>query len=114
MRNVFCFIALVLGLLLTSQAVAGDWPQFRGPNGAGVAEAARWPQEWSADQNVQWKVAVPGVAWSSPIVWGDKVFVTTAVTDNQRKPRADFGGRGRPPFEGGGGRPGARGDENPT
>ena len=114
MRKARCFIALVFGLFLASRTVAGEWPQFRGPNGAGVADAAKLPDAWSADHNVQWKVAVPGVAWSSPIVWGDKIFVTTAVTANQRKPRSEGGGRGRPPFGGAGGRPGARPDENPN
>jgi outer membrane protein assembly factor BamB len=112
MRITCCFVAIVLGLFLTSRAAASDWPQFRGPNGAGVAEGAKLPDVWSAEKNVQWKVAVPGVAWSSPIVWGDRIFVTTAVTANQRKPRADGGGRQR--FGGAGGRPGARPDENPN
>src|SRR5262249_48933800 len=57
--------------------------------------------------NVQWKVKIPGVAWSSPVIWGDRVFVTTAITDKQTKPRPGFGGGG---FGGGagfgGGRPG--------
>jgi outer membrane protein assembly factor BamB len=80
------------------------WPQFRGPNGSGVADESKPSAEWGADKNVQWKVAIPGAAWSSPIVWGDKVFVTTAVTDNQRKPSpgGGFGGFG-------GGLGGARG-----
>jgi outer membrane protein assembly factor BamB len=117
MRKVHCFSAIVFGLLVTSRAVANDWPQFRGPNGAGVSEGVKLPDEWSAEKNVQWKVAVPGVAWSSPIVWGDKIFLTTAISANQRKPRAGGGGGGRPggfgggrPFGGGGGQP----DENPN
>ncbi len=119
MRRVHCFI-VVFGLLPVGRALAHDWPQFRGPNGSGVTEEAKLPDSWSAEKNIQWKVAVPGVAWSSPIVWGDKVFVTTAVTANQRKPRSDGGGRGRPggfgggrpPFGDGGERPGPRPDEN--
>ena len=46
------------------------------------------PAEWSADKNIQWKAKVPGVAWSAPVIWGDKVLLTTAVTDNQRRPRS--------------------------
>jgi outer membrane protein assembly factor BamB len=78
-----------------------EWPQFRGPNGTGFSSETKLPAEWAADKNVAWKVKVPGYGWSSPVVWGDKVFVTTAVSDKQTKPRA-FGGGGR----GTGGRPG--------
>lgn len=114
MRKVRCIIALAFSFLLTGHAIAGDWPQFRGPNGAGVADESKLPAEWSAEHNVQWKVTVPGVAWSSPIVWGNRIFVTTAVTSNQRKPRSDGGGRGRSPFGGGNGRPGERPYDNPN
>lgn len=92
-------------------AHAGDWPQFRGPNANGVVTESKLPTEWSADKNVAWKVAVPGVAWSCPIVVGDKVIVTTAVADGQPKPRGGFGGGGgggRPPG-GGGFQPGGGG-----
>src|SRR5438270_3377835 len=88
-------IALCFGMALSvAAAQAGEWPQFRGPNSAGVAAETALPTEWGPDKNVQWKVTVPGVAWSSPLVWGDKVFVTTAVTDNQKKPQPGgmFGG----------------------
>src|SRR5262249_43401956 len=51
--------------------------------------------QWGKDKNVRWKVAVPGVGWSSPVVVGERVFVTTAVTDKQEKPRPfDMGGFG--------------------
>jgi outer membrane protein assembly factor BamB len=97
--------ALGLGLaLLPAAARSGEWPQFRGPHSDGVAAEAALPSRWAADRNVAWKAKVPGVAWSSPVVWGDKVFVTTAVTDNQRKPPAGGGFGGG--FPGGPGRPG--------
>lgn len=89
---------------LATIAQAGDWPQFRGPNSNGVVTESKLPTEWSAEKNVAWKVNVPGVAWSCPIVVGDKVIVTTAVADGQPKPRGGGGG-GRPP--GGGFQPGA-------
>ncbi len=89
---------------LSSAGLADDWPQFRGPNAAGIAGEKGLPSEWGPDKNVAWKVKVPGVAWSSPIISGDKVILTTAITENQRKPQAGGGfGGGRPP--GGGGRP---------
>jgi outer membrane protein assembly factor BamB len=83
-------------------AMASDWPQFRGPGGRGLPEQKSLPAEWAADRNVAWKVKIPGVAWSCPIVAGDKIFVTTAITENQRKPRAGgFGGGNRPEGSGG-------------
>jgi outer membrane protein assembly factor BamB len=108
---------IVLGFCLTTclrAALADEWSQFRGPNGSGVVSATSIPTEWSTDKNVQWKTKIPGVAWSSPIVWGDKVFVTTAITENQRKPQAGggFGGFGGGPGGGGGG-PGGPGGGGP-
>jgi outer membrane protein assembly factor BamB len=87
---------------VTVAAQAGDWPQFRGPNGTGLSEEKQLPTEWSATKNVLWKSKLPGYGWSSPIVWGDKVFVTTAVSDKQTKPKGFGGGGG---FRPGGGRP---------
>src|SRR5947209_10121130 len=84
--------AIFVLVLLAPAVHAGDWPGFRGPNGSAVADDARPPSEWSKDKNVAWKVALPGYGWSSPVVWGDKVFVTTAVSDKQRKPSGGFGG----------------------
>ena len=62
---------------LGSAAAAGDWSRFRGPNGSGVsADAAPMPVHWSPTQNLKWKVALPGPGSSSPIIVGDKVFIT--------------------------------------
>ena len=68
------------------------WAQFRGPGGNGISPSATHPVEWAEDKNVAWKVAVEGVAWSQPIIWGDQILLTTAVTDKQPKPRkGEFG-----------------------
>ena len=56
-----------------------NWPQFRGADGAGIADSSVLPTRWSATENVAWSAEVPGRGWSSPIVWGDRVYVTTAV-----------------------------------
>ncbi|MCH8252363.1 MAG: PQQ-like beta-propeller repeat protein [Planctomycetes bacterium] len=56
-----------------------QWPQFRGPLGTGAAPRGDPPISWSEDENVRWKTPIPGQGHSSPIVWGDRVFVTTAV-----------------------------------
>ena len=89
---------LLAGAMASSVGItfAADWPTFRGPDGTGAVSTGKLPVEWSADQNVAWKVAVPGVAWSCPIVVGDNIFVTTAFAEGQPKPRAGggFGGGG--------------------
>ena len=75
---------LALSLLLAlawSGAVtqADDWPQFRGPSGQGQSAETGLPIAWSESQNVVWKTAVPGRGWSSPVVAGGRVWVTTSV-----------------------------------
>ncbi len=60
---------------------AGNWPQFRGPDGQGHSPETSIPTTWSASQGIAWKTPIPGESWSSPIVQGCHVFVTTA-TDN--------------------------------
>ncbi|MBK6796521.1 MAG: PQQ-binding-like beta-propeller repeat protein [Acidobacteria bacterium] len=61
-----------------------NWPQFRGANSMGVAEEdSTLPDKWSATENVVWKADIAGTGWSSPIVWGDKVFVTSVVSTGQ-------------------------------
>jgi outer membrane protein assembly factor BamB len=68
------------GLLLFAAALAAndDWSKWRGPNNDGMARGDA-PLEWSATKNLAWKVSIPGRAFSSPILWGDRIFVTTAV-----------------------------------
>ena len=59
------------------------WPQFRGPEARGVARGPNLPDRWSATENIAWKTDVPGRGWSSPIVWGNRVFLTTAVNSGE-------------------------------
>src|SRR5688572_26749457 len=104
-------VALALGCAATLFA-ADDWPQFRGPSGNAVGSGERLATEWNSEKNIAWKAKIPGFAWSQPIVWGDKILVTTAITENQQKPRAGgggFGGFGGPGGQGGGGRRGGFG-----
>ena len=56
------------------------WPQFRGTLGRGVSEISSLPMTWSTTKNVAWKIEVPGRGWSSPIVWGDQVIVTSTIS----------------------------------
>ena len=77
-------IALLSLVLAMLGAQAGDnWPQFRGSGSLGVADHPGLPEHWGTNQNVAWKTAVEGRGWSSPIVWGNRVFLTTVSTDAQ-------------------------------
>ncbi len=74
---------LALLVLAAVDAGASEWPQFRGPSGQGHAPDASVPLTWSETENVAWKTAVPGRGWSSPVIAGDLVWLTTAVTDHE-------------------------------
>ena len=78
--------------LLSASALAGDatadialdyWPQWRGPLGTGVAPNGDPPVEWSESKNVRWKIALPGTGHSTPIIWGERIFLTTAVAHGE-------------------------------
>lgn len=72
-------------LFLTSLAHADNWPHWRGESGNGVSTTAKPPSEWTATKNIKWKVAVPGLGSGSPVIWEDRVFVTSAVgTENSK------------------------------
>ena len=79
----FYAIAIAAALLIpapSSGRAAGDtWPQWRGPSGRGVSEASDFPSEWSPVTHVGWKTPVPGRGHSSPVVWGDRLFLTTSI-----------------------------------
>jgi outer membrane protein assembly factor BamB len=78
-----------------------QWPQFRGGPAAGVASEGKFPETWDKSKNVLWKTAIPGMGWSSPIIWGDKIFITSVITEGKTEdPRKGlyFGGeRAKPP-----------------
>ena len=63
-----------------------NWPQWRGPMASGVAPAGDPPIEWAPDKNIKWKVAIPGKGSATPIVWGETIFVLTAVPTTKRVP----------------------------
>ncbi|HEY6554530.1 MAG TPA: PQQ-binding-like beta-propeller repeat protein, partial [Vicinamibacteria bacterium] len=87
MRPLKSTLAGALGLGLTAAQIASpvDWPQFRGQTGSGIADESTLPTRWSAMENVAWVAEVPGRGWSSPIVWRDRVFVTSAVNSGRFK-----------------------------
>lgn len=63
-----------------------NWPQWRGPLGTGAAPAADPPIEWSETKNVRWKVTLPGKGHSTPVVWGDRLFLTAAIPFGEKVP----------------------------
>ncbi len=75
--------SLICGALIFcgGRALAGenDWPQWRGPHGSGISPETNLPTEWSDTRNVLWKTRIPGMGHSSPIVWGNRIFLTTSV-----------------------------------
>jgi len=79
MRKILLAVLLSVSL---SAAYGENWPGWRGPGGKGVSGEKGIPDRWDMQKNVKWKVAIPGLAHSSPIVWEDRVFVTTAVSSN--------------------------------
>jgi outer membrane protein assembly factor BamB len=89
MKKVAGSAAIATALLLAAGAAAGRaaepdrdaWPQWRGPGGSGIAPDAAVPLEWdgASGRNIQWKTAIEGRGHSSPVVWGDRIFLTTAI-----------------------------------
>src|SRR5262245_66620477 len=82
---------LACGLLLALSSVSAQqtqWPQFRGPNAGVIPDDPALPDTWSETQNIAWKTPIPGLGWSSPIVWDDHIFLTTAISDAAEKPPA--------------------------
>jgi outer membrane protein assembly factor BamB len=71
--------AALTTFVLGASVSAGNWPQFRGPHGQGVSDETALPSTWGPTTNVAWKTAVAGLGHSSPIVWGNHVFLTTAI-----------------------------------
>jgi outer membrane protein assembly factor BamB len=60
-------------------ASAGNWPQWRGPDGSGISNEKNLPSEWSPTKNIKWKTPIDGRSHSSPIVWGNRIFLTTSI-----------------------------------
>ena len=77
-------LTLLLFILLAFHARGADdrnWPEFRGPRGDGVSISAGLPLDWSETNHVKWKTEIHGRAWSSPVIWGNQVWMSTATAD---------------------------------
>src|SRR5215204_4319330 len=81
-------IAVPLALASSAQAPGADryWPQWRGPLANGISKTGNPPIEWAENKNVRWKVEIPGRGSASPVVWGDRVFVLTAIPSRASVP----------------------------
>ena len=80
MRITLLFVALTA---LRLDAAETNWPEFRGPSGDGLSTSTNLPLRWSEEQNVKWKTPILGKAWSSPVIWGQQVWLTTATSNGQ-------------------------------
>jgi len=86
-RAVFVTAGLTL-LALTGVSATDQWPQFRGSHAGVVADDPALPETWSESDNVAWKTNIPGLGWSSPVVWDDHIILTSAISSGQEKPPA--------------------------
>src|SRR5690242_5270551 len=83
----FVWLAVLIFTFCIEQTMRGDWPEFRGPWGNGYASAAEdtqlkgFPLHWSETNNVKWKTEIPHRGWSTPVVMGGQVWLTTATPD---------------------------------
>src|SRR6185369_4132034 len=73
---------VVLLLLFTITARADNWPQWRGPNLNGFSNEKNLPSRWTTEENIVWKVALPSWSGSTPIIWGNFIFLSVAEGDN--------------------------------
>ena len=96
--RVLCLIGCLtfLSAFLSENGFAQNVPQFRGAGGMGVVKDAKISDQWDKAKNLQWKVEVEGAGWSQPVIWKDRIYLTTAVAANGFKPK-DFAGGARNP-----------------
>jgi outer membrane protein assembly factor BamB len=78
-------LPILLLLFSLTPLHAEEWPGWRGPRGDGTSTETNLPVRWGASDNVAWKSDVPGTGHSSPVVWGDRIFVTSCVEDRQER-----------------------------
>jgi len=86
-QTLFIFLLFFVINGVTSLAQEPEqWSRFRGPNGQGISQATGLPTKWSATDNITWQTPIPGEGWSSPVIWNDHIFLTTA-TDSGKECR---------------------------
>ena len=77
---IFAFALLLFSVPVLAQE---QWSMLRGPNGQGISTATGLPTQWSDTENIAWKIPIPGEGWSSPILWNDHIFLTTATNEGR-------------------------------
>jgi outer membrane protein assembly factor BamB len=77
------FLPALFAAVLTALSASENWNQFRGPTGQGLSDSTGLPLKWSEEQHVKWKTPIHGKAWSSPVIWGNQVWLTTATPDGR-------------------------------
>jgi len=82
-------ILLLLALPASAQDRASHWPQWRGPHSDGLAPDSDPPVEWSETKNIRWKVEIPGSGSATPVIWGEKMFLLTAIDTGKKAPGGD-------------------------
>jgi hypothetical protein len=95
MGNLGTLATCLLLVRTLGAAVTERWPQFRGSDSLGVADDASLPDTWSLTENIAWNTDIPGTGWSSPVIWGDRIFLTSVISaDKQETPKKGlyFGG----------------------
>ena len=81
----FCRVwGIAIALAMVSARASEIWPEFRGPTGDGHSEAKGLPMTWSETNHVQWKTAIHGRAWASPVIWKDEIWLSTASEDGRK------------------------------
>src|SRR6266480_5043795 len=88
MRSPRIFLIFFLIGLLGFSVLADNWPQWRGKDANGISNEKGLPTSWSAEENIAWKVSLPGRGTSTPIVWGDQVFLTSQIGEGPIEVRA--------------------------
>ena len=86
MKQTLTFAFALLFLSVPVLAEPEQWARFRGPNGQGISSATGLPTQWSDTENIAWKTPIPGEGWSSPVIWDNHIFLTSA-TDGGRECR---------------------------
>src|SRR5437016_74469 len=81
--TVFILLPALACLARAPNAPADHWPRFRGPDGNAVVANGTLPPKWDRETNVRWKAPMPGEGFSSPIIWGDQIFLTAAVPNGK-------------------------------
>jgi outer membrane protein assembly factor BamB len=91
---------LLLGCALPSAVLAANWPGWRGPHGDGTADARNLPETWTTEKNIKWKQEMPAWSGSSPMIWGDRIFLNSPSQEEVKpapEPGPGAGGRRPPP-----------------